>query len=284
MKEYVFDHNTKFATVEIPKGAVKAYFEVYGSASFGNNGYGGKSYGYYKIPKNIKELYVYVGSPGYNGGVIYGNTKSISGGATDIRTVKASDDSWYDINHTSWKEDISLLSRIIVAGGAGVHDRDYWRGDGGGLEGGGVYGKGGTQTSGGMQAYYKGYHTSDGDFGVGGYGPYPGGSGWYGGGGAASVSGYNGGGGSGYIDLLEEKGRGTIVGGNNAGAYGKAIIRFIQGCIFKIKSRYYTIENNETKYIESNTSISDMINNNCVDISDSLNIKGKFRICKLKES
>ena len=43
MKEYVFDHNTKFTTVEIPKGAVKAYFEVYGSASFGNNGYGGKS-------------------------------------------------------------------------------------------------------------------------------------------------------------------------------------------------------------------------------------------------
>ena len=39
------------------------------------------------------------------------------GGATDIRKIKASEGSWYDLEHESWKEDKSLQSRIIVAGG-----------------------------------------------------------------------------------------------------------------------------------------------------------------------
>jgi hypothetical protein len=39
------------------------------------------------------------------------------GGATDIRKIKASEGSWYDLEHESWAEDKSLQSRIIVAGG-----------------------------------------------------------------------------------------------------------------------------------------------------------------------
>ena len=39
------------------------------------------------------------------------------GGATDIRRIKATQGTWYDIDHQDWISDASLLSRMIVAGG-----------------------------------------------------------------------------------------------------------------------------------------------------------------------
>ena len=76
---------------------------------------------------NDTKLYVYVGGKenSFNGGGAGGTTiGSIStskpgSGATDIRLIKASENSWYDLNHTSWNTDESLLSRIITAGGGG---------------------------------------------------------------------------------------------------------------------------------------------------------------------
>lgn len=76
---------------------------------------------------NDTKLYVYVGGKenSFNGGGVGGTTlQSVAtskpgSGATDIRLIKASENSWYDLNHTSWNTDESLLSRIITAGGGG---------------------------------------------------------------------------------------------------------------------------------------------------------------------
>ena len=84
--------------------------------------------------KKEDKLYIYVGQVGYtsfnnnkvafNGGASFPDAYSDGnnfggGGATDVRLVKASANSWYDTSHSSWNSDRSLLSRIMVAGGGG---------------------------------------------------------------------------------------------------------------------------------------------------------------------
>ncbi len=115
--------------------------EVWG-AQGGSGGNGGYSSGYVQLQKG-EEIYVYVGGKGldtanvganaqkggFNGGgdsgipSYYSSLGTIcgafgsGGGATDIRRIKASEGSWYDVEHEDWSKDKSLLSRIIVAGG-----------------------------------------------------------------------------------------------------------------------------------------------------------------------
>ena len=88
---------------------------------------GGYAEGTIYFEKNEK-LYIYVGGQTnvFNGGnratnvnmpcnnLAYGTASS---GATDIRLIPASNNSWYLISHSSWNTDASLLSRIITAGG-----------------------------------------------------------------------------------------------------------------------------------------------------------------------
>lgn len=59
-----------------------------------------------------------VNGGGSGGRTLNGVSTSTHGsGASDIRLIKATSGSWYDQNHKSWNEDVSLLSRIITAGG-----------------------------------------------------------------------------------------------------------------------------------------------------------------------
>lgn len=168
-------------------------------------------------------LYLYVGRAGQNQRR-YGNISDIAfngggqvtgknwgaqnasggggGGASDVRLVKASEGSWYDTNHDSWESDVSLLSRVVVAGGGGGFGTNGHGGAGGGLIGESNYsgtshgsGTGGSQTSGGTNG--KGYV---GEFGKGGNSTVTpggaGGGGWYGGCGASNWN--SGSGGSSY--------------------------------------------------------------------------------------
>lgn len=89
---------------------------------------GSKASGSIELKKDTP-LYIYLGEKEgpFNGGGVGGttlngvSTSTHGSGASDIRLIKASDNSWYDINHSSWNTDVSLLSRIITAGGgAGV--------------------------------------------------------------------------------------------------------------------------------------------------------------------
>lgn len=178
--------------------------------------------------KSNQVLYLYVGGAGannshksraFNGGGGYSyytnGSKGGGGGASDIRTVEATSGSWYDTSHTSWDEDASLLSRLVVAGGGGGYGSNGGGGYGGGLEGGkgrgtgtasvAYGGSGGTQTSGGVigSGISNPPSSVNGQFGFGGdtnakadvvYGyTGGGGGGWYGGG----LGGYSGGGGGG---------------------------------------------------------------------------------------
>ncbi len=106
-------------------------FEVYGAG--GNNtvngGAGSSTSGSRvnatSILKKDTNLYVYIGQKegAFNGGGSGGrtlngvSTSTHGSGASDIRLIKATSGSWYDQNHKSWNEDVSLLSRIITAGG-----------------------------------------------------------------------------------------------------------------------------------------------------------------------
>ena len=94
----------------------------------GNSNSGSKAYGIIEL-KKYTPLYIYLGEKEgpFNGGGSGGTTlNSVStsthgSGASDIRLVKASEGSWYDVSHASWNTDESLSSRIITAGGgAGV--------------------------------------------------------------------------------------------------------------------------------------------------------------------
>ena len=176
-------------------------------------GRGGYSSG--TINLNIGDkLYVYVGGKGictllngitdegYNGGGYgWSNTGGASdvpcsgGGASDIRLVKASQGAWYDLNHSSWIEDQSLLSRIIVAGGGGGGGMDVeTAGSGGGLSGVAANGAAGTQTTG--HAFGKGADSTVENGSNASYGGPGAGGGWYGG----QLSSWKGaGGGSGFI-------------------------------------------------------------------------------------
>ena len=189
-----------------------------------HGGFGGYTKGNITLNSN-KKLYVFVGSQdsytatggngGYNGGVnIYTPNDGegrIGGGATDIRTYVSSDG--------AWDNDLSLKSRIMIAGGGGgaSYQNSSWYSDGG--AGGGLTGftvtikgpkvdstlTGGSQTAGGTMIAYsssRDYSTAPGSFGKGGRGTTNdgasgGGGGYYGGCGNAVEGG--GSGGSSYI-------------------------------------------------------------------------------------
>ncbi|ENY8870974.1 glycine rich domain-containing protein [Clostridioides difficile] len=155
--------------------------------------------GYEKLAKDSN-----ITRTGFNGGGRAGSTNigdyiyaGYGGGATDIRLYYSS---------TTWDSSEGLLSRILVAGGAGaISGFSYPHpsiGHGGGEKGSdGVsantnrFSGGGSQYQGGSNQETIEYHGS---FGKGGIGYYSvgGGGGWYGGGGtnAGNVAG----GGSGY--------------------------------------------------------------------------------------
>ena len=99
--------------------------ECYGGGT--NYSMGGYAEGTIYLEKNEK-LYIYVGgqTKTYNGGSCAVNVNmpcsnlvsgTTSSGATDIRLISASNNSWFLINHSSWNTDVSLLSRIVTAGG-----------------------------------------------------------------------------------------------------------------------------------------------------------------------
>lgn len=203
-----------------------------GSSGDGTGGgNGGYSVGNIKLKKDT-HLYIYIGGKGedgvdgraskggFNGGGdsgaprlwrgTYVGSFGGGGGATDIRLVKASDGSWYTLDHTDWSNDSSLLSRIIVAGGGG----------GSGSAGGGLTTNGATQTSGyklglgatGMNGIDETVFCAEGKGGSGG--------GYYGGSAPTSIDNRGdskGKGGSGYIGNLED-GQ-TIAGNQNVPCY-----------------------------------------------------------------
>ncbi len=189
------------------------------NAELGYGGKGGYSTGIVHLNEGEK-LYIYVGGEGtycatarctapggYNGG---GSGYKVSsgaidlaasgGGATDIRLIKG-----------VWDAEVSLKSRLIVAGGGGGGGMDGNReydgiergGDGGGFSGivGSVEtGNPGTQTSG--WAFGKGFAatSSNLNYTSTAYGGPGAGGGWYGGYHARSGKGWEGaGGGSGFI-------------------------------------------------------------------------------------
>lgn len=197
-----------------PQGIKDLSFEIYGAAG-GRGGAGGKVSGTFtEVPQT---LYIFTGGAGgmgsgidggFNGGGFSGGnsgTEGSGGGASDIRL------------------DLTLESRIVVAGGGG----------GGGGEAGGNGGHGGmefaahggsgqasggggaTQTEGGFAGVSNGgfQASSPGQFGFGGSGGFStfaggggGGGGWYGGGGGGAddntccSDGGGGGGGSSYAN------------------------------------------------------------------------------------
>ena len=216
-----FNYTGAVQTYIVPLGCRKVSVDCFGAGGGGAssaNGKGGRVQCTLSVKGN-KPLYIYVGgqgssSGGWNGG---GNClsktastyKNSGAGASDIRTVQASSGSWYDTSHASWDEDVSLLSRLVVAGGGGGMSQNGYGGNGGGLEGGVTDGGKGTkctpatQTSAGKGAYHN-QQSGDGAFGIGGSCPSydsnqsgsGGGGGWYGGGGGIYFQ--PGGGGSSY--------------------------------------------------------------------------------------
>ena len=190
------------------------YLEVYGAqgchANEGQNhgfgAYGGYAAGFYKIEKPNTKLYLHIGgrsegfAESYNGGggpdVIYHDGPG--GGATDFRTRSG-----------AWN--MSLDSRIIVAGGGGGGFA-FSSGSYNGGRGGGPKGEPGTNNGmnrspvGTQQGSEGGIGTyNNGSFGKGYGGSHGGGGGGYYGGGCAYRSG--GGGGSGYVGGVFSLGR-----------------------------------------------------------------------------
>lgn len=178
-----------------------------------------------------QELYFYVGSQGigydasssvtfsnvnqtFNGGgkgnrqcgdgSNYGGI-TVAGGATDVRTISG----------TTWSDETSLRSRIMVAAASGGTTWNYNSShiDSIGGAGGGLLGYDGTRSSYGTGATQISGGSINGAFGIGGNGTQTtaacnmdnaggGGSGWYGGGGATATGSNtysSGGGGSSYI-------------------------------------------------------------------------------------
>lgn len=226
-----FDYTGSAQKYIVPDGCKKIFIDCVGAsaANYGNSvpGKGGRVQCVLQVtPKQV--LYIYVGQKGiqqhgvysWNGGGIGGgylgitNSYSAGGGATDIRTVPTANlNSWYD--NSTFANDNSLKSRIVVAGGGG----GSWSNggltvigyDGGGLEGAGYSQSGGTQTRGGIPYSSPTHVTLNGQFAAGGMGAWNtshsqtaggGGGGWYGGAGQGinriSLNTYGGGGGSSY--------------------------------------------------------------------------------------
>lgn len=206
-RTYDFDYTGDYQTFIAPYSGT-FIVELWGAQGGGNGttqlgGLGGYTKGEIKLNKG-DELYIYVGATtktgtgGYNGGGTAVGTVYGGGGATDVRLVSG-----------TWNTFDSLKSRIMVASGGGGHGMSYNGGAAGGLVGyngsGDEIGYGGTQTSGGRAVANAGGDTA-GKFGIGGTGSWSseplggGGAGYYGGssGGGTNNNG-SGGGGSSYI-------------------------------------------------------------------------------------
>ncbi|AUM66193.1 hypothetical protein C0R09_17575 [Brevibacillus laterosporus] len=201
---YKFEYIGKPEMFTVPLNATKIKFECWGAegGTYGDlkGGKGGYASGEYN-PSSTSTFYIFAGGRGktlnslpveggFNGGG--GGRSGSGGGASDVRL-----------------NNLSLGSRLIVAGGGGGAGPGGDGGVGGGLVGGdaenrrGNGGKGGTQTAGGT---YNGVYGLGGDsrdaaaLSGGGGGGY-----WGGGAGSYQSSGSNdgGGGGSSYYGNLE---------------------------------------------------------------------------------
>ena len=185
------DESTPYFLV-LPKGSYT--FECWGGSGTFNGGISGKgAYVSGKLALNKTQMfYLFLGGSGFptknslynfNGG---GRGQKYGGGATDVRLING-----------EWDDEKSLVSRIMVAAGAGGQDCYGRGGDGGTLNGSDSItgqdlinngnapsvGKGATQTEGGkgysVGSFGKGgaYDLSlTGDIGGGGGGGYYGGS------------------------------------------------------------------------------------------------------------
>ena len=199
--------------------------ELWGAQGWNSNlgGKGAYTSGEIKLVKDTT-IYVYVGqmpnhksymTGGWNGGGTAGTGQVAGGGggATDIRLVSG-------VLNTSWNDEKSLKSRIMVAAGGGGFNgylSNSYGGSAGGLNGydgsrsgtsSHTVSTGGKQNVGGEAAHYStSYHGNNGTFGYGGNANLSynhgggGGSGWYGGGGGTNYSDSvsSGAGGSSYI-------------------------------------------------------------------------------------
>ncbi|HBH1875211.1 TPA: hypothetical protein KRN11_003207, partial [Clostridioides difficile] len=263
--EWNFDYTGAEQNVTLKPGKYK--LECWGACGGGwfSEWTKGAKGGYSKAELTLKKetiLYVYAGETGcqkfensinnwtgFNGGGRGTNAGAgpkfilCGGGATDIRLIRG-----------SWSNEQGLLSRILVAGGAGaISSSDYGVGNGGGMEGSkgfdgsNAFVTGGTQYQGGIGLEDK-YNGSFGRASSTGTGQ-GGGGGWFGGAGGLN---YNAAGGSGYALTKDSyKPPGYIptskyyldnvvmtTGGNTTKADGYAKITLLQALPFLTVSSY----------------------------------------------
>ncbi|HFL3155468.1 TPA: glycine rich domain-containing protein [Clostridioides difficile] len=243
--EWIFGYTGAEQSIILPNGRYRLECWGAGANSLTNSAesyscFGGYSKGELTLEKETT-LHIFVGqySGNFNGG---GSGKTgTGGGATDIRLVGG-----------SWDNEQGLLSRIIVAGGAGAGSgRGYAGSHGGGIVGNNGDGSdnywtpGATQTDGGRGqigslsgSFGKGSRSSTDMTNAPNFG---GGGGWFGGAGS-SISLSSGGGGSGYTltkDSYKPVGYiptpeyylenvGMTTGGNTTKADGYAKITLLQ--------------------------------------------------------
>ena len=211
-----FDYTGSEQTFTVPiSGTYK--LETWGAQGMisgwgGESGCGGYSSGLINL-KESETIFINTGGTnGYNGGNISSRAETFGGGATHFATK-----SGLLSELENYKDDI-----LIVSGGAGGAERQRG-GDGGGyignsgsslVSGWQIFGKGGTQNSGGTgkeDTTGNAMYDVNGTFGHGGYGTGNSDSGAYGGGGfyggGATTGAGGAGGGSGYIGnpLLKDK-------------------------------------------------------------------------------
>ncbi|HDX7592749.1 TPA: hypothetical protein RQB41_003661 [Clostridioides difficile] len=263
--EWNFDYTGAEQSVTLKPGKYK--LECWGACGGGwfSEWTKGAKGGYSKAELTLKKetiLYVYAGETGcqkfensinnwtgFNGGGRGTNAGAdpkfilCGGGATDIRLIRG-----------SWSNEQGLLSRILVAGGAGaINSSDYGVGNGGGMEGSKGFGysnafvTGGTQYQGGigLEDKYNGLFGRANSTSTG----QGGGGGWFGGAGDRT---YNAAGGSGYALTKDSyKPPGYIptseyylenvvmtTGGNTTKADGYAKITLLQALPFLTVSSY----------------------------------------------
>lgn len=255
--EWIFGYTGAEQSIILPNGRYRLECWGAGANSLTNSAYesyscfGGYSKGELTLEKETT-LHIFVGqySGNFNGG---GSGKTgTGGGATDIRLVGG-----------SWDNEQGLLSRIIVAGGAGAGSgRGYAGSHGGGIVGNNGDGSdnywtpGATQTDGGRGqigslsgSFGKGSRSSADMTNAPNFG---GGGGWFGGAGSG-ISLSSGGGGSGYVltkDSYKPVGytptneywlenTSMTVGGNNINtSHGKVKITLLQALPFLNISSY----------------------------------------------
>ncbi len=254
--EWIFGYTGAEQSIILPNGRYRLECWGAGANSLTNSAesyscFGGYSKGELTLKKETT-LHIFVGqyTGNFNGGG-KGMTGT-GGGATDIRLIGG-----------SWDNEQGLLSRIIVAGGAGAGSGYGYTGShGGGIVGNNGEGSenrwtaGATQTEGGRGqvgglggSFGKG-NRSSGD--MTNAPKFGGGGGWFGGAGSGSIF-ASGGGGSGYVltkDSYKPVGytptneywlenTSMTVGGNNINAsHGKVKITLLQALPFLNISSY----------------------------------------------